>query len=88
MLGIPTNDIIILQEPIRLWLSFWILGGFYLLNKLTTMIYYDWYYYKDAGWDYMIFGKRYIMRLNLLKKKYDELHYTNILNKYFHNRDD
>jgi hypothetical protein len=88
MLGIPVNDTIILQEPLRLWFAFWILGGFYLIDKLYMMCYFDWHYYKDAGWDYMMHNKRYVIRLNLLKKKYDVLHYNNQLKKYFHNLED
>ena len=58
MLGIPTNDAIILQEPIRLWYAFWVLCGFYMLNFLTDMIYYEIKY--KMGEEFLNYGRKYV----------------------------
>lgn len=84
MLGVETNDIIILQEPFRLFQAFWILAGFRLLDVLGRMIYYDIKYYNNAGEDYLSYGSRYVMRLRIMRSKYKELKYNNELKRYFH----
>jgi hypothetical protein len=80
MLGIETNDIIILKEPYRIFQAFWILCGFRLLQVLITMIIYEIKYYKNSGEDYLLYGKRYVLRLRIIQDRY----YVSQLKKYFH----
>lgn len=88
MLGIPVDDTVILKEPIRLWQAFWLLCGFWVLNYLTDMIYYEIKYYNGAGDDFLLKGKRYVMRLRIMRKKYNDMRYYHELKKYFHNDND
>ena len=59
MFGIDINPEIILKEPIRLWVAFWILCGFYMLNYLSDMIWSE-IQYNGGGDDFIRYGKKYV----------------------------
>lgn len=86
MLGIPVDDTIILKEPFRLLEAFLIMCGFYMLNYLTDAIYYEVKYW--MGDEFFIGGKRYVLRLRIMRTKYKEAKYYHELKKYFHSNND
>ena len=58
-----------LQHPENLFTSLWVLLGFWMLEQLYYMCYYEWKMYKGAGWDFMRFGRMYVIRMNVLVNK-------------------
>ena len=50
-----------LQEPARLFTGFWIIAGMYVISKLFWMLIYEVKYYRDAGMDYISYGKKYVI---------------------------
>lgn len=49
-----------LQEPIRLIHGALILLGLWMIAKLFWMCYYEYKYYRNAGEDYLNYGKEYV----------------------------
>ena len=56
-----------IQEPIRIIQSFGIIIGFWVCAKLLLMIKYEIKYYRDAGEDYINYGKEYVILQNKIR---------------------
>jgi hypothetical protein len=68
-LNLLENLLLPLQEPYRIIESSFIIAGMWLDAKLLWMLIYEIKYYRDAGMDYLDYGKFYVYWKNKIIAK-------------------